>query len=1029
MAGPVSREELEALAVRWADPDVSAEALGESGGVEAVIKMLGINVAKGLSAEQVSAMRERYGSNKIPEKKRRSFFEHLVEAFEDETLLILVAAAALALVNAVFVSDDSGDMIEAMSILAAVVIVSGVASTLNYAQDGEFQALKQLELETVIVTRDGVQTRVLRDELVVGDCFEVRAGSKLPADALLLPSATAQGLTVDESSATGESRASHKGPGALLLLAGTRVQEGAGRAVAFGVGVSSTYGRQLAKSQGGEDDDGPTPLQERLDVLAKLIGWFGLVAAIATSTALAVIALAGDTSKLTDVSFWLGDMLQFAVVGVTNVVVAVPEGLPLAVTISLAFSSSAMVADKILVRKLQACETMGSATVICSDKTGTLTENKMAVVAGRIAATPFLARGESEHSLACPACDASDLTARISSMAQDAAGRAIIFNTSAELGRDSVPAGSGGGAADQDPKRGGGMAWLGNPSECAMLAFLDEELGQRAAQVRTSVSLGQPAAAPAAAPAAGPAAGGASADSPLGMLYRRQFSSVTKSMATAVALPEAVGAGSWLYFKGAFEVVVGLCDTELQADGSSKRLDRAAVLREFEPAVHAALRTIAVARRRVHSCPATAAEWLALEEEGGMELVAVLGIRDPLRREVPGAVAKCQGAGIRVIMVTGDHIDTATAIARNCGILPAATADRAAPPAGTVMLGRDFAALQDDPAALRDAARSLRVLARSSPDDKHLLVDTLRKDDEVVAATGDGTNDGPALKHANVGLAMGITGTDVAKGASDVIILDDNFASICQAVVWGRSVQSNVRKFLQFQVTVNIVALVLSFAAACSLGSGDAGSADAGAMQERLARQLPLNSQQMLFCNLLMDSLAALALATEPPSEALLSRPPERKGSALITGTMWKHIGGQAVLQLIVLVVMFLHPSAYAWMSVEEFRSVEHRTVIFNVFILMNLLNLPFARKVRDEVNVLEGIHRSTLFVLIWAGVAAAQFGLVQYGGSYFGTSPLNAEQWFNCIAVASITVPVGIALRFVPAPAGTDAAVKPKLD
>jgi len=1005
----MNADEWASLTEAWMEADVGLGRLEKDGGVEHVVKHLEVDTAAGLTDEQVEERREQYGSNKIPEKRARTFLEHLVEAFQDETLLILVAAAALALGNALFISDDDGDMIEALSILAAVVIVSGVASTLNFVQDLEFRALRQLEKETVFVTRNGVQTRVPRTSLVVGDCFEVRSGAKVPADALLLPSSSADGVSVDESSATGESEPRLKTASDCLLLSGTRVVEGAGRGVVVCVGERSSYGRHLAKSQGGEDDDGPTPLQGRLDGLAKLIGWFGLVAAVMTAGALAIIAVAGEPGRLWQTSFWLGDMVQFAVVGVTIVVVAVPEGLPLAVTISLAFSSSAMVADKILVRKLQACETMGSATVICSDKTGTLTENKMTVVAGRLASASFLHRGEPASSMgpAARAGAAADLVAALTSRTVDDVGRAVILNCNAEMGRDS--------SSDQGA---GSMVWLGNPSECAMLSFLDEALDQRASSVRS-------AAAGAGGGLATAAAGASAAGT--GIIHRRHFSSKTKSMATAVVLPSAAGAGTWLFVKGAFETILDLCDREMQPDGTSAPLDAPAVLAQFEPAVHASLRTIAVARLRVDGpTPGSADAWAALEAAGGMELVGVVGIRDPLRAEVPAAVATCQRAQIRVIMVTGDHVGTATAIARGCGILPPTDDPRSPPEEGTVMQGRDLAAIKDDPDALRAAVSRLRVLARSSPDDKHTLVDTLRKAGEIVAATGDGTNDGPALKHANVGLAMGITGTDVAKDASDIVILDDNFTSIRKAVVWGRCVYDNIRRFLQFQLTINVVALVLSFATACSLGSGSAGSADAGAMQERLARQLPLNSQQMLFCNLLMDSLAALALATEPPSDAVLDRAPERKSSPLITPTMWKHIVGHAALQLTVLLLLFLHPTAYAWLSVDVFRSAEHRTVIFNVFILMNVINLPFARKVRDEINVLEGIHKATLFVLILLGVLATQVVLVQTGGAYFGTAPLNAEQWGRCLLLASLTIPVGILLRLVPTPGAAAAAPSP---
>lgn len=996
------------------DAAKGAAAIKRRGGGNELAKAHGVDATCGLPTDRVKQMREEYGSNVIPEKTPKWFVEHLMESFEDETVLILVAAAFLAVGNAVFISDDNSDMIEAISIIAAVVIVCGAGSTLNFIQDREFRALKQLKRETVFVQRDGVQTRIQRGDLVVGDCMNLRAGSTVPADAVVLP-VSAQGLSVDESSVTGESEARLKSAaGDSLLLAGTRVTEGACRALVVAVGERSSYGQQLVQSQGGEDDDGPTPLQDRLDGLAKTIGWFGLAAAVLTSGALAVIALLADPSKLSSLQFWLGDMVQFGVVGITIVVVAVPEGLPLAVTISLAFSSSAMVADKILVRKIQACETMGSATVICSDKTGTLTQNKMTVVAGRLASQPFTLHGEPASSLGSPAAlrPASELRAVFPEPLRLACGLSVIMNSDAARGRDALPdSASATDGAAPSPAAPLKLVWLGSPSECAMLEFLEEQLGQRTHQLRAAVS----------------SAGGFAAEADgvtTGIVHRRNFSSLTKSMATAVELPPAMGGGAWLFLKGSFKQVLAQCDSELQRDGSSGELDRAAVAAQFEPATDASLRTLAVARKRVDVHRSR--DWDAAEAEGGFELVGALCIRDPLRPEVPAAVAACQAAGIRVVMVTGDQARTATAIARGCGILEPGPAGRVET-RGAVLLGAELEALSGDPERLREAAERVRVVALSKPEHKHLLVDALRKAGHVVAATGDGTNDGPALKHANVGLAMGITGTDVAKDASDMVILDDNFGSIRKAVVWGRSVQENVRRFLTYQLTINIVALALSFAAACSLGASPTGSADAGDIQERLARQLPLNSQQMLFCNLLMDSLAALALATEPPSDDLLRRGPERKGSALITLRMWKHIVGQALFQLAVLVTLYLHPTFYQWFGVETFRSAEHRTVIFNVFILLNLVALPFARKVRDELDILSGIHRCTLFLVILAGALAVQVGLVQLGGDFFGTVPLSLEQWQLCAALSLTTIPVEMLLRMLQLPTGDEPAVCPK--
>lgn len=1010
--------------------ETGVDAVWSVGGPDAVARALGCDESTGLSSEMVRKRRETHGANVFVEHQSKSFFSHLLEAFNDSTLLVLVGAAAFSMFNGLVLSDDRADLIEGLAILTAMVVVAGVTSTLNYFKDLEFRALNKFKSDfPVRVVRNGErQVREARVallvclryslhvawqsisvlELVVGDLLELDAGSNVPVDALLL---SGHGVVCNEANQTGESNAVPKSIDSgsdCALLSGTIMEEGSGRCVVTAVGAYSNLGKLVALME--ESEPPPTKLQELLDGLAGTIGWFGFVAAVLTSAVLTVIALMPKPEAALTWAFWSGSFVQFVIVGVTIVVVAVPEGLPLAVTISLAFSSRAMIADKNFVRKLEACETMGTATVICSDKTGTLTENRMRVVAGSIAGRDF-------DSLA------STTTLSLPEPVADAVADALAQNSTAERGvRDGRP------------------VWMGNQTECALLAFCDDALKRPIPGIRIRQS---------------------SHHGSVGVVFRDNFSSETKTMTTVVRTETVEGRGGseqcWLYVKGAPEIVIDRCRLQLASGGGRTATSSAAAASAaaagaassivatagtgselLSEAARSAmmdrvkrlglrgLRTIAVARRLVTTRAGSLTEdgWKDMASKD-LELVAVFGIQDPLRAGVSEAVATCQKAGVRVVMVTGDIMPTAQSIAKECGILDAHyDMDDSSRDPYACMTGPEFRKLSE--AERDEVARRIQVLARSSPTDKHLMVESQIRNGEIVAVTGDGTNDAPALRKAHVGLAMGISGTDTAKEASEIVILDDNFRSIVAAVKWGRSIMENVRKFLVFQLTINIVALIVTFAVACTLGSASS-SGHPDELQDRLARQLPLNPPQLLWLNLVMDSLAALALATEPPSEDLLDRKPER-GMTLISPTMWKHILGHALVQLVVLITLYLHPQAHQWLSVEEFRSAEHRTVIFNTFVLLQLFNMANARKIRDEFNILANIHRSTLTVVIFAAIVAAQVIIVQYGSAIFGTVALNTEQWTRCILIGSMSLPIGVILRLLPCgrPSATSAvAVK----
>ncbi|CAB1436310.1 unnamed protein product, partial [Pleuronectes platessa] len=626
--------------------------------------------------------------------------------------------------------------------------------------------------------------------------------------------------------------------------------------------------------------------------------------------------------------------VKFFIIGVTVLVVAVPEGLPLAVTISLAYSVKKMMKDNNLVRHLDACETMGNATAICSDKTGTLTTNRMTVVQSYLVRTSFVRTEINPRTL-------------------DLLVNAISINSA--YTSKILPPDVEGGLAKQ----------VGNKTECGLLGFV-LDLKRDYTTVRDQI--------------------------PEERLYKvYTFNSERKSMSTVIKQPD----GSFrLYSKGASEIMLKKCSSVLDTNGEQHAFrprDRDEMVKQvIEPMACEGLRTICIAYRELPSNPEP--DW-ENEAEIVTELtcITVVGIEDPVRPEVPEAIRKCQRAGITVRMVTGDNINTARAIAAKCGIIH--------PGDDFICIeGKDFnRRIRNEKGEIEQERidkiwPKLRVLARSSPTDKHTLVkgiidSTVLEQRQVVAVTGDGTNDGPALKKADVGFAMGIAGTDVAKEASDIILTDDNFSSIVKAVMWGRNVYDSISKFLQFQLTVNIVAVIVAFTGAC------------------ITQDSPLKAVQMLWVNLIMDTFASLALATEPPTEALLLRKPYGRNNPLISLTMMKNILGHGVYQLIIIfTLLFIGERIF---NIDSGRNAplhsppsEHYTIIFNTFVLMQLFNEINARKIHGERNVFDGIFANPIFCSIVLGTFAVQIVIVQWGGKPFSCAPLNIEQWLWCLFV-----------------------------
>ncbi|CAB3380994.1 Hypothetical predicted protein [Cloeon dipterum] len=927
----------------------------------------------------IERRREVFGSNVIPAKKPKSFLALAWEAAQDFTLLILIVAALTSLILGFIVPKDevkpvAGEeehhgWIESLAIFISVIVVVLVTAFNDWSKERQFQGLQgRIKGEhKYSVLRGGEVIQIPVGEIVVGDVCQVKYGDLLPADGIII---TGNDMKMDESSLTGESDHVKKGENTdPMLLSGTNVMEGSARMLVTAVGINSKAGiiftlvgaaKQKKKAKGddssssssnfgGSTDESSekkekSVLQSKLTKLALNIGYFGTAIALLTVIILAV-KFSINTYVINETQFqWsqLNEYIGFIITGVTVLVVAVPEGLPLAVTLSLAYSVKKMMKDNNLVRHLDACETMGNATAICSDKTGTLTTNRMTVVQSFVCNK--LARTCKEF---LPVPD----------KVEEMLIRSIAIN-SAYTSR-VMP-----GEKDELPKQ------VGNKTECALLGYVTS-LSKSYEKARLECP-----------------------EETFTHVYT--FNSARKSMGTVVGRQ---GGGFHLFAKGASEIMLQKCSFIYGEGGvleeltAKKRNDL--INKVIEPMACDGLRTICIAHRDfVKENPAKNEKLIerepTWEEEDDIfcnfTCLGIVGIEDPVRSEVPDAIKKCQTAGITVRMVTGDNINTARSIATKCGILQPSDDF-------LVLEGKDFnEKIRDENNQIQQELIDniwprLRVLARSSPTDKYNLVkgiidSKVNPNREVVAVTGDGTNDAPALKKADVGFAMGIAGTDVAKEASDIILTDDNFSSIVKAVLWGRNVYDSISKFLQFQLTVNVVAVT-----AAVIGSV-------------LLNDSPLKAVQMLWVNLIMDTLASLALATEMPTPDLLLRKPYGRTKALVTRRMMKNIIGQAIYQLVV--IFYLLFAGDVLLQIESGRDdsvpTQHMTVVFNTFVMMTLFNEINARKIHGQRNVFQGIFTNPIFYGIWVSTFVLQILIIEFGSAFFSTKALSIDQWMWCL-------------------------------
>lgn len=920
-----------------------------------------------------------FKDNRLPTKKPTAVLMLLWKAYNDKILFLLTAAAVVSLALGLYSTfgqprppgaPPALDWVEGVAICVAILIVVIVTAINDFQKERKFANLnKKKDDRQVKAIRSGKSVMISVYDITVGDVLHLEPGDAVPADGIFIGG---HGVKCDESSATGESDLMRKTAGLDVwnhleqgtatskmdpfLISGSKILEGVGTYLVTSVGVNSSFGRTMVSLQTEIED---TPLQVKLSGLADWIGSLGTAAAGLLFFILLVrflASLSGDPSSPAEKG---SAFLAIFIVAVTIIVVAVPEGLPLAVTLALAFATNRMYKEKNFVRHLRACETMGNATTICSDKTGTLTQNKMSVVAGTIGTEmSFWRNPPTDSGTEGKILNISAAFETLSPTVKTLLLQSIAINSTAFEGEEK-----------------GEVTFIGSKTETALLQLAKENLGMESvSEERSAVQIAQ----------------------------LIPFDSSRKCMGVVIRLPS----GSYrLLVKGAAEILLAKSTKEL-SNVSSKSLEQQELSDDARDKASAgissyaekSLRTIALLYRDFESWPPGDARVLEDDPKQAnfddifynMTLVGIVGIQDPLRPGVSHAVKRCQDAGIVVRMVTGDNAVTAQAMATECGIKTEA---------GIVMEGPEFRELSDS--EMDKVLPNLQVLARSSPEDKRILVQRLKHLGETVAVTGDGTNDGPALKTADVGFSMGIAGTEVAKEASAIVLMDDNFSSIITAIKWGRAVNDAVSKFLQFQITVNITAVLLAFIS--SVSSPESHSV--------------LSAVQLLWVNLIMDTFAALALATDAPTEEILDRKPTPKRAPLITTNMWKMIIGQAIYQLVVTLVLYFAGATILKYDIvaEPLLQTELNTMVFNTFVWMQIFNEFNNRRLDNKFNIFQGVHRNYLFIIINALMVGGQVMIIYVGGAAFQIVRLNGTQWAICILCAIFCLPWAVVIRCIP--------------
>lgn len=1018
----------------------------------------------------------RFQDNRIPERPPKTFWALAWEAFNDKTMLLLTAAAVVSFVLGLYEAltqppeyDPDGnkiprvDWIEGIAIMLAVVVVVLVGAVNDYEKEKQFVKLnRKKEDRQVVVYRGGEEQLISVHDLLVGDLMHLQTGEVVPADCILVEG----NCEADESSVTGETdsikvaplgqvwkkytKALHgesppgndsnselQGDAAdCMLISGSKLISGLGKAVVTAVGVHSVHGKTMMSLKTETES---TPLQERLSELSDSISVFGCSAAIILFVVLFVQFLLDlrKGGRLADLppAKRGSHFMNIFITSITVIVVAVPEGLPLAVTLALAFATTRMTKDGNLVRVLSACETMGSATAVCSDKTGTLTENRMTVVKGLLGSSQFDETDEDHEITAKSLLDHDEVAPDLK---QDILANVTLNSTAFENKnykedqQQQQQSSSDQGHTSDNPfssvlTRGKSRLeqllhgqdeldtphvdkseepYIGSKTETALLTMAHKEFGlgdlkdwRENHQAHFNIA---------------------------SIVQIVPFESSRKWGGIVVKYSQKPGYR--FFVKGAAEILFRRALYWRQSDGSVEKLNdeyRQRVSDEIQGLASGALRAISIAHKDLDyegewppanirddseeseaSPDKLIGELVDSNSENGLVLDAVVGIQDPLRHGVKNSIEQCQSAGVTVRMVTGDNITTARAIARNCSIL--SKSDWTDP--SCAMEGPAFRKLSDEKRI--EILPNLRVLARSSPEDKKILVSTLKRMGDVVASTGDGTNDAPALKMADVGFSMGIAGTEVAREASDIILMTDDFSAIVNAIKWGRCVSGSIKKFIQFQLTVNITAVVLTFVSSVTTGKS------------------VLTAVQLLWVNLIMDTLAALALATDRPDKNIMNRKPTGRRAPLISVSSWKMIMCQSLLQLIVTFTLTFRSSEI--FLGRKATGHEHQMLnacTFNTFVWLQFFTLFVTRKLdeadgisdwkkrisKENLDFFEDLSRNGYFLGVMAIIGGFQVLIMRFGGAAFSIAEQTRSMWACALLCGTLSIPIGALVRICP--------------
>ncbi|KAL1964515.1 hypothetical protein VTN77DRAFT_6941 [Rasamsonia byssochlamydoides] len=932
-----------------------------------------VKAAEDRRNEPFADRKKAFRDNRLPSKKEPNLLQLMWMAYNDYVLFLLTAAAIISLGVGLYQTfatphgpgNPPVEWVEGVAILVAIVIIVIVGAGNDYQKQRQFRKLnKKKQDRNVKVIRSARSQEIPIHDVLVGDVVHIEPGDIIPADGILI-----QGhrIRCDESSATGESDLllKHSGDEVFrairdhqdtrdmdpFIISGAKVAEGIGTFLVVATGTDSSYGKIL---QSLEEDPGFTPLQVKLSTLAKHIARFGGMVAISLFIILFIKFLVGLRHSTRTPTQEGQLFINIFIIALTVVVIAVPEGLPLAVTLALAFATTRMLKDKNLVRQLKACEIMGNATNICSDKTGTLTQNVMTVVAGTIGtASQFREEDPVSRTMPAEGVSTAGFIHSLSADVRSILKQSIVVNSTAF-----------------EAEEGGTWSFTGSRTEAALLTFARRYLGMGPLDVERS-------------------------NTKITRLF--PFDASRKCMITVVQLDD----GKYrAYVKGASELLLDKC-TRIIEDPTKGLLaapmteDIAQHLGQIVARYAAqSLRTISLVYRDFEDRPpagtneGSGADVTFEDIVQDLVFLGVMGIRDPLREGSRDAVQACQRAGVVVRMVTGDNIFTAKAIAEECGIISS--------PDDVAMEGAEFRQLSE---YQRDEIiPHLKVLARSSPEDKRALVIRLKEMGETVAVTGDGTNDAPALGAADVSFSMGISGTEVAREASSIILMDDNFTSIVKAIMWGRAVNDAVKKFLQFQITITITSVALAFISAVA----------------NAADQSVLTAVQLMWVNLFQDTLAALALATDPPPRRILDRKPDPKSMPLITVSMWKMIIGQSVYQLAVTLVLYFGGAAIFHYD-SDYEKKQLQTAVFNTYVWMQIFNMYNNRQLENSFNVLEGIFHNWLFIAVSLIMIGGQVLIIFVGGDAFSVVPLTGAQWGYSLVLGALSILVGCVIRVIP--------------